>query len=328
MRRSLSLFLLLSGCRLASDPQPAAGSWRSDTPLPEARFESAAAASGGKILFLGGILGTGPAPAQVHESERVDVFDPRTHTWSVGPSLPHDGPHHHLAVAVVDDVLYLVGGFAGIDESTPTLVAVGRSYRLDGDHWTRIADSPVARGGATAQVLGGLVYLVGGGSDNTHSYASMSAYDPKTDRWSERAPMSAPRQHLASCVVDGKMIVVGGWDGEGKSSVPTAELYDPASDRWTRLPDVPTKRGGLGAEAIGSTCYVMGGEDWSLPQLPATYGVVEAFDLATGTWSTKRPMPTARHGMGVASFDGAIYTIGGGPSRGNSFTDVVEVFTP
>ena len=39
-------------------------------------------------------------------------------------------------------------------------------------------------------------------------------------------------------------------------------------------------------------------------------------------------MPTARHGLGSASVDGGIYVISGGPTPGESFSNVNEVFTP
>jgi N-acetylneuraminic acid mutarotase len=37
----------------------------------------------------------------------------------------------------------------------------------------------------------------------------------------------------------------------------------------------------------------------------------EVYDIATDTWSTKAPVPTARSGIGVAALDGKIYVLGG-----------------
>ena len=71
----------------------------------------------------------------------------------------------------------------------------------------------------------------------------------------------------------------------------------------------------------------MGGERWH-DALPDTFGAVESFDLATGAWVSYAPMPTTRHGLGLTVYNGEIWAIGGGPIRGNSYTDVVEVFTP
>ena len=78
---------------------------------------------------------------------------------------------------------------------------------------------------------------------------------------------------------------------------------------------------------IGSACHAVGGEDWALP-LPGTFADHEAFDVTRGTWTTDAPMPTARHGLGLAWLAGALYAVGGGPSQGNSYTATVEVFRP
>src|SRR5437016_14127153 len=39
--------------------------------------------------------------------------------------------------------------------------------------------------------------------------------------------------------------------------------------------------------------------------------IVEAYDPATDTWTTKASMPTARFGLGVAAIDGVLYAVGG-----------------
>src|SRR5262249_20089758 len=152
------------------------------------------------------------------------------------------------------------------------------------------------------------IYVAGGGADDRVSSAALFAYDPARDAWSERAPMSAARQHLASCALDGKMLVVGG-GAETKQVTARAELYDPPLDRWAARADLGTARGGLGAAVLDGKCFVIGGEEWDAP-LPATFSDNEAFDLASGKWSARRPMPTSRHGLGLAAEGGAIYAIG------------------
>jgi hypothetical protein len=39
-------------------------------------------------------------------------------------------------------------------------------------------------------------------------------------------------------------------------------------------------------------------------------------------------LPTGRHGLAAAGFGGRLFTIGGGPMKGLSQTDIVEVFVP
>ena len=51
-------------------------------------------------------------------------------------------------------------------------------------------------------------------------------------------------------------------------------------------------------------------------------------DAVTLAWSSYPSLVTPRHGLGVAAVGGVIFADGGGPSRGNSYTDVVETFQP
>jgi hypothetical protein len=62
--------------------------------------------------------------------------------------------------------------------------------------------------------------------------------------------------------------------------------------------------------------------------MPGTFGVHEVWSATGGAWSTQAPMPTPRHGLGLAWVGDMMYAVGGGPSQGNSYTATVEVFTP
>jgi hypothetical protein len=297
--------------------------------LPLARFEAYGAVARNRIHFIGGITGLDGAMETAEPSRLVDVFDPATNAWAPGPALPADAPKHHLSVAVWKDAIYVLGGFDGILGRTTPFLPIAVSYVLDpgASAWRNLAPAPLPRGGATAQAIDGRIYLTGGApNEGEPTLGELDIYDVATDRWSKGSSLPTTREHVASCAIGGTMIVVGGWSA-GRKPHATAEQYDPRTDRWTQLPDMPTARGGLGAIAIGSTCHVVGGEDWLLPR-PGTFNAHEVFDVAAGQWIVDVPMPTARHGLGLAWLDGAIYAIGGGPSQGNSYTAVVETQRP
>jgi N-acetylneuraminic acid mutarotase len=300
-----------------------------------ARFESYAATWGSRIYFLGGITGTFGDISTASPSVRVDVYDAATDTWTTGPELPEDGPKHHLAVAVLADGIYVVGGFDGILNQNPNepFVPVAKAYALRGPssdglltRWDSLSPPPLARGAATAQAIGGKIYVTGGApTEDVPPFAELDIYDPVTDSWSTGAPMPTPREHLASCALDGKMIVVGGWNNDVATNA--VEQFDPSTGAWSSLPPLPAARGGLAAVEQGGRCHVIGGEDWALP-FPGTFHEHDGFDPSTNRWENLAPMPTARHGLGLAVMGQAIYAIGGGPSQGNSYTDVVEVYLP
>lgn len=295
-----------------------------------ARFEAYAAVARGRIYFLGGITGVFGDMSTAQPSRRVDVFDPETRAWSTGPELPSDAPKHHLSVAVWNEAIYVLGGFDGILGQRPNepFLPIAVAYVLEGTVWRKLAPPPLARGGATAQAIDGRIYLTGGApNEGEPSFASLDIYDIASDRWRSGAAMPTAREHLASCAVSGTMIVVGGWKDGPRIAQPVAEQYVPAFDRWVSLPPMGIARGGLAAVAIGSSCHVVGGEDWALP-MPGTFTTHEVFETATGRWTTDVPMPTPRHGLGLAWTGGALYAVGGGPSQGNSYTAIVESLRP
>jgi len=82
---------------------------------------------------------------------------------------------------------------------------------------------------------------------------SMSFAD--VDTWTKKADMPTPRRALSTCVVNGKIYVIGGWDGDNYLS--TVEEYDPATDTWTKKADMPTPRGTLCASAVNGKIYAL-----------------------------------------------------------------------
>jgi hypothetical protein len=316
-----------------SAPAPASSSsqaatWSPGVPLPGARFEAYAATAGSKIWFLGGITGVDGDIRTAQTSTRVDVFDPSGGAWQPGPDLPADGPKHHLAVATWQDRIYVLGGFDGILDQRPgdPFRPIADAFVLDGGAWRRIAKAPLARGGATAQAIDGKIYVTGGApTEGMSSYAELDVYDVARDTWSMGPPMPTAREHLASCQVDGRMVVVGGWAGAARIAQNVVEVFDPAASAWQTLPPLSVARGGLAAVAVDGACHVVGGEDWALPP-PGTFGTHEVLDRGAPAWRTEATMPTARHGLGLAQADRALYAVGGGPSEGNSYTATVEVF--
>ncbi len=327
----VALAVCVSACNATAPSAPALdGGWTSATSLPVPRFEGKSVVVNGDVLYIGGITGVINDQASARESDRVDIYDPTKRTWTSGPPLPADAPRHHLALAVLDGRVYVLGGFTGIiggADAAGVFTPSAATFVLDGTTWQRLADQPVARGSATAEVIGGLIYVAGGGVAEPDSRTDLYVYDPASDTWAMRRPMPTSREHVASCVVAGRMIVLGGWQGNDKHVVAAAESYDPTTDQWTHLADMPTARGGLGAVAVNGVCFAVGGEQWVGP-LPATFPNVEALDLDSGLWTTAGPMHTARHGLGVAAVGDEIYAVGGGPVQGNSYTDVVEVHRP
>jgi N-acetylneuraminic acid mutarotase len=119
--------------------------------VPQPRYLAAAAAIAQRIYLIGG-RSTG-----VGDLARVDVFEPRTGTWSRAPDLP--AARAGLAVAVIEGALHVTGG------------EVMSSSEVFGDHWVwkpgqlvwdEIRTVEQARRGQGSASDGARWFLVGG----------------------------------------------------------------------------------------------------------------------------------------------------------------------
>jgi N-acetylneuraminic acid mutarotase len=308
------------------DPGTGPGTWTLLHPLDEERFEAAAVTLDGKVYFMGGITDVCPDHGAACTVDRVDVYDPVADVWSAAPPLPAAAPRHHLALAVVGSSIYVLGGFTGIIGGADNFTPISATFAFDGTTWTRLADAPMARGAATAQAIGGKIYVAGGGIAEPNALSFTAVYDPAIDRWSSLAPMPTAREHVASCVLGDQFVVIGGWRSDD-SVVSAVEAYDPSTNGWRTLSPLRTARGGLGAAVLDGTCYAVGGEDW-VSDGPGTFPDVQGLSALDGVWTTFAPMPRARHGIGVAVVGQELTVIGGGPTRANSYTQEVDAFVP
>jgi hypothetical protein len=191
---------------------PATGRWEAVAPegsLPATHF--AAAAVGGRVHAVGGLS----REAAVHR-----VLDPVSGTVAAGPPPPGMEPGDHLPIlAVVKGRLHCLGGVSGRTwdlsaahhvlegdrwaprASPPTgvwaktfvaaaagdalyLFTDGRGLRYDArtDAWSAAAALPSPRVMASAVVLGGRVYVIGGDLSGEDGDAVL-VYDPAKDAW-------------------------------------------------------------------------------------------------------------------------------------------------
>ncbi|KAJ7972772.1 Kelch repeat F-box protein [Quillaja saponaria] len=93
----------------------------------------------------------------------------------------------------------------------------------------------------------GKLFVLGGGSDAVDpltgdqdgSFATNEvwSYDPVVRQWAPLASMLVPRAMFACCVLDGKIVVAGGFT-TCRKSISQAEMYDPEKDLWFPIPDL------------------------------------------------------------------------------------------
>ncbi|GAA0165725.1 non-motor actin binding protein [Lithospermum erythrorhizon] len=115
--------------------------------------------------------------------------------------------------------------------------------------------------------VAGKLFVLGGGSDAVDPLTGdqdgcfatdeVWSYEPVTRKWSLRASMIVPRAMFACCVLDGKIIVAGGFTNCRKS-ISKAEIYDPAKDVWDPIPDLPhTHNSACSGVVVGGKVHVL-----------------------------------------------------------------------
>jgi len=295
------------------------GNWMTGTAVAQGAIqETAAVGVAGKIYVIGGFDDNEGIVA------RVQVYDTATSTWSDGPALPR--AVHHANAATDGTTIYVLGALTGNN-----FIAIGDSYALDpatGTQWTTLAALPAGRerGAAVTGVIGGRV-LVAGGFRNLAASGLVDIYDPSTNTWSLGTSLSDVRDHACGGVIGGELVFAGGRTVQTNSPRPDVWSYNPSTNMWITRNPMPTARGGMGCGVIGDKLYTTGGE--GNPAVPSgVFPDVEAYSLIDDTWTELADMPSPKHGVGGAVWDGALYLCGGANMEGFGAIAATDVFRP
>ncbi len=236
----------------------------------------------------------------------VEEYDPASDTWMSKAPMPSNGSDH--GSAALGNTIYVIGGSRPGEAILSDVLA----YDITTDAWTSVASLPNARAAVSATTAGGEVYAIGGVTVPFSPFSCASdvtAYDPGTDTWSTKTPMSTPRCWAGvATAMNGKIYAVGGAEGSGgNSALSTVEEYDPATDTWVDRASMPTPRSGPGLVALpDGRLLAIGGGNAS-----GALDVVESYDPATDTWATESPLLVPRQAHGAAAIAGSLYAVGG-----------------
>jgi N-acetylneuraminic acid mutarotase len=201
---------------LAYDPDQ--GIWETKTPMPSPRAAQVTVAFGAKIYNFGGVDSD-------HRNTNTNfVYDPSTDTWDTLAPMPTR--RHHAAGAVIDSLIFVVGGRIHTGEwdnfTSITNFSTNEAYAPSSDTWYTFADIPLALSGHAAAALNGKVYAFGGEYflSNQGVFEESWEYDPVSDSWKSILPMPTPRHGTGAVTLGQTIHIVGGGTtaGAGGSS--------------------------------------------------------------------------------------------------------------
>ena len=287
-----------------------AQTWKKKSDMPTARCFSSSCTIDGRIYVVGG-LGHRKPPVSP-SVPNLEVYDPAKNSWErlADMKVARAG----ISVSVVDKKIYAIGGFA-TQWTWGTAGVVVEEYNLDTNAWTRKTDMPEKIGDYCAVVLDNKIFVLGGCNDDeslSPALNTVKIYDPVTEHWSDRADMKVARSMFASCVLGGKIYVMGGQRAPGNmAGLKSVEVYDPVQNSWKELKEMPGARWGHTAAAIDGKIRIFGGVERRYLQ-----DSVFEYDPQLDSWTILPDMPVKRAVMSCAQLNGKIYLIGG-----NGFTE-------
>jgi N-acetylneuraminic acid mutarotase len=318
-----SYFTSISACLslYGYDDLPADSFWKSGAKMPTPRSETASVILGDKIYVIGG-LDKMDKPLDI-----VEVYDVKLDKWSIAAPLPI--PLDHSGADVFNEKIYLVGG-KGIDSQTSNRVFI---YDPAVNKWEEGKPMPTGRYALTVDFVDGVLFAIGGKNKELMGYAHETlsvneVYNPKTDKWTTKAPMLTPRHHAASAVWDGELYVIGGRNTNfpQRLYLDDNEMYDSKTNSWQKLQPMPTKRSASDTAVVDGTIHVFGGEVCDEGgKSNKVFSDHEVYNTKLNKWTKELSMPTARHGPSIQFANNSIFVIGGGVQPCTSQSQLNEI---
>ncbi|MFC6665611.1 Kelch repeat-containing protein [Deinococcus radiopugnans] len=179
------------------------------TPLADLPENSAA----GQLEYLAGKLhyfgGTNSARTSDLNTHYVLDLNKNGTTWVPAADLLQ--ARNHLGSAVLDGVIYAIGGQTGHDEKLKTLNTV-EAYDPVSNRWEKRADMPQALSHTTNStfVLNGRIVVAGGETAHDKPTDGVTAYDPRSNTWTALTPLPQRRVSGVAAPLGDGFVFTGG----------------------------------------------------------------------------------------------------------------------
>ena len=160
------------------------------------------------------------------------------------------------ASQIGNDVFFLFGGGSELQSS------ISLKFDRRSGSWAPVQNMSSPRSSASAAVLDGEVYVVGGSFHEVDpDLASMESFNPLTGKWTPRPSRNIGADACSSAVLDGILYVAGGDASPGIYFNPTSavERYDPIQQKWLFVANLSSPRVAATMVAFQGSLLRMGG---------------------------------------------------------------------
>uniref|UniRef100_A0AAQ6A1Q4 BTB domain-containing protein n=1 Tax=Amphiprion ocellaris TaxID=80972 RepID=A0AAQ6A1Q4_AMPOC len=172
--------------------------------------------------------------------------------WMALPPMP--SPRCLFAMGEVENLIFAVAGKdLQSNESHDTVLC----YDTEKMKWSETKKLPLKIHGHCVVTENGLVYCIGGKTDDNKATNKMFAYNHKRSEWKEVASMKTPRSMFGAVIHKGRIIVAGGVNEEGLTAA--CEAYDFGTNKWAPFTEFPQERSSVNLVSCGGLLYAVGG---------------------------------------------------------------------
>lgn len=183
--------------------------WSTGPDLPSPRFSSVVEQIADRVHLVGGwsFSRTNNVSLASHA-----VFDPVGSSYLAGPFAPMQTARNHAYSGVIDGKLYVTGGRApGHESDDGDNLSSTEVYDPATDAWSPLPALPTPRSGGASAVLGGKLYVLGGGLPGTTVHKTIERFTPQTATWERLPDMPIELTGHRAVAVGQDIYVVGGF---------------------------------------------------------------------------------------------------------------------
>jgi hypothetical protein len=285
-----------SGYELYQRGEPKELVWEEKAPVSVARYAYDTEVINGKIYFPGGRNSS-------ITYNILECYNPMLDSWETLSSM--SVPRYGAACAVLNNKMYVIGGQ---DLSSVEI------YDPSSDTWTAGISLPSEVNHGSAIAVDGKIFLIGG-KNSSDSYINQTlCFDPVSNQWTEKEPMTIARHGHKLVYFKSKIWVIGGGNGTNLANI---DSYDPVSDSWTAEASMNTARSWPSAWVANDLIYACGGST-SGGQL----GTCEFYDPTSQKWSITSELPQPKYAADAVVLENQVYIFAGSTSS-NVFSNKV-----
>ena len=188
-----------------------AGQWKDYSEMPTARSCATAVGYHSMLIVVGGEIKVEGILTAISTTELLDTTNG---CWYTCNNLP--SPHQQMKAAIMNDKLYLLGGFDKHGEPSPQVFVASLDTLLTHQFNWQLAPNTPWCCSAPVVLYNKFLLTVGGCQQSNTSEAYI--FNPSTGQWKHLTNIPAARSGPAVVGVADSILVIGGVTNENKSS--------------------------------------------------------------------------------------------------------------